>query len=133
MSHALMGWCVYLMASGALGVQKPNLRADFANAAVQYLMLVGNYESADAESASAAQSRIASAFRAMAATVRGDKTSPDNLTAASLKIFTDVHVMNVKTYQLSKDRTELAKDEHCITDWKHALEAGSSNHPSSCR
>ena len=133
MSHALIGWCIYLMASGALGVQKPNLSSDFANAAVQYLMLIGNYESADAESASAAQSRIASAFRAMATTATGDKSSPDNLTEASLKVFADIHVMNVKTYQLSKDRTELAKDERCMTEWKHALEAGSSNHPPSCR
>jgi hypothetical protein len=133
MAHALIGWCIYLMGSGALGVQKPNLSADFANAAVKYLMVVGNYEFADAESASAAQSRIASAFREMAATALGDKTSPDNLTAASLKIFADIHVMNVKTYQLSKDPTELSKDERCITDWKHALQAESSNHPSSCR
>ena len=133
MTHALIAWCIYLMGSGALGIQKPNLSADFANAAFKYLMLVGDYESADTESASAAQSRIASAFREMAATATGDKTSSDNLTAASLKIFADIHVMNVKTYQLSKDRTELAKDERCITDWKHALQAGSSNHPSSCR
>jgi hypothetical protein len=133
MTHALIGWCIYLMGSGALGVQKPNLSADFANVAVKYLMLVGNYEFADAESASTAQSRIASAFREMAATAMGDKTSPDNLMAASLKIFADIHVMNVKTYQLSKDPTELAKDERCITDWKHALQAGSANHPSSCR
>jgi hypothetical protein len=121
------------MGSGALGVQKPNLSADFANAAVKYLMLVGNYEFANAESASSARSRIASAFREMAATATGDKTSPDNLMASSLKIFGDIHVMNVKTYQLSKDRTELAKNERCITDWKQALQAGSSNHPASCR
>jgi len=121
------------MGSGALGIQKPNLSADFANAAVKYLMLVGNYESADVESASTAQARIASGFQDMAATAMGDGTSPDNLMAAALKIFADVHVMNVKTYQLSKDRTELAKDERCMTDWKHALQAGSPNHPASCR
>src|SRR5438477_11606435 len=65
MKHALMGCCIYLMGSGAFGAQKPNLSADFANAAVRYLMLVGNYESAGAESASAAQARIASAFQEM--------------------------------------------------------------------
>ena len=133
MTHALIGCCIYLMGSGALGVQKPNLSADFAHAAVKYLTLVGNYESAGAESASAAQARIASAFQEMAATATGDRTSPDNLMAASLKVFADIHVMNVKTYQLSKDRTELAKDERCMTDWKHALQAGSPNHPASCR
>jgi len=121
------------MGSGALGAEKANLSADFAHAAVTYLMLVGNYESAGAESASVAQARIASGFQEMAATAMGDRTSPDNLMAASLKIFADVHVMNVKTYQMSKDRTELAKDERCITDWKNALQAGSSNHPPSCR
>lgn len=121
------------MGSGALGAQKPNLSADFAYAAGKYLMLLGNYESAGAESASAAQARIACAFQEMAATATGDKGSPDNLMAASLKVFADVHVMNVKTYQVSKDRTELAKDERCITDWKHALQAGSSNHPAPCR
>jgi len=133
MKHALMGCCIYLMGSGAFGAQKPNLSADFANAAVRYLMLVGNYESAGAESASAAQARIASAFQEMSTTATGDKTSPDNLMTASLKVFADVHVMNVKTYQVSKDRTELAKDERCITDWTHALQAGSPNHPASCR
>jgi len=133
MRNAFIGCCLYLMGSGALAVQKANLSADFAHAAVKYLMLVGNYESAAAESASAAQARIASGFQEMAATAMGDRTSPDNLTAASLKIFADVHVMNVKTYQLSKDRTELAKDERCITDWQNALQAGSPNHPASCR
>ena len=55
------------MGSGALAVQKANLSADFAHAAVKYLMLVGNYESAAPESASAAQARIASGFQEMAA------------------------------------------------------------------
>jgi len=68
MRNAFIGCCIYLMGSGALGAEKANLSADFAHAAVTYLMLVGNYESAGAESASLAQARIASGFQEMAAT-----------------------------------------------------------------
>jgi hypothetical protein len=131
---AAFGLCISLLGSSALAAaKKPDLSADFAHAAVKYLMVVGSYESAAAESPSKAQERIGAAYEEMASAASGDKISPENLTVLSLKIFAVTHVMNVKTYQLSGDGTEVTKDDLCITDWKQSLQARSSNQPATCK
>jgi hypothetical protein len=126
--------CVAVWGASALAApQKSDLSVDFSHAAVKYLMVVRNYESAAVESSSKAQGRINSAYEDMSLVATGDKTSPENLTALLLKIFAVTHMMNVKTYQLTGERNYVAKDETCISDWKQALQSQNSNQPETCK
>jgi hypothetical protein len=125
--------CVAAWVSSAFAApQKIDLRPEFSQAAIKYLMVVANYDTAAVSSSSAAQLRIKSAYDEMARIAR-EKTSPENLTALLLKIFADVHVMNLKTYQLTGDRRDVLKDETCISEWKQTLQSRSSNQPETCR
>src|SRR5215831_18751481 len=134
MRRVVLTLCVVMWAASAFTVsQKADLSVNFSHAAVQYLIVIGNYESAVVESSSKAQERINSAYEDMASVATGDKTSPENLTALQLKIFAVTHMMNVKTYQLTRDRNYVAKDETCISDWKQALLSRSSNQPENCQ
>ena len=125
--------CVAAWASSAFAApQKIDLSPEFSQAAIKYLTVVANYDSAAVSSSSTAPARIKSAYDEMARMAR-EKTSPENLTALLLKIFADVHVMNLKTSQLTGDRKDVLKDETCISDWKQTLQSRSSNQPETCR
>ena len=125
--------CIAAWVSSAFAApQKMDLSPDFSRAAIKYLMVLANYDSAAVSSSSTAPARIKSAYDEMARMAR-EKTSPENLTALLLKIFADVHVMNLKTSQLSGDRKDVLKDETCISDWKQTLQSRSSNQPETCR
>jgi len=119
--------------SACAATKEADLGVDFSHAAVKYLMVVENYESAAVDSSSKAQERIDSAHKDMTAAATGDKTSSENVTALFLKIFTAVHIMNVKTYKLTGDRKDVAKDQICISEWKQALQSRSSNQPEICK
>jgi hypothetical protein len=125
--------CVAAWVSSAFAApQKIDLSPEFSQAAIKYLTVVANYDSAAVSSSSTAPARIKSAYDEMTRMAR-EKTSPEKLTALLLKIFADVHVMNLKTSQLSGDRKDVLKDETCISDWKQTLQLRSSNQPETCR
>lgn len=119
--------------SGFAASKEADLGIDFSHAAVKYLMVVENYEPADGDSSSRAQERIDSAYKDMIVAATGDETSSENKTALLLKIFAAAHIMNVKTYQLTRDRKDVAKDQNCISEWKQALQSRSSNQPEPCK
>ena len=134
MNRVVLALCVVMWAASAFAAsQKTDLSVDFSHAAVKYLTVIGNYESAVVESSSKAQEHINSAYADLASVATGDKTSPENLTALLLKIFAVTHMMNVKTYQLTGNRNYVVKDETCISDWKQALLSRSSSQPENCR
>jgi hypothetical protein len=134
MRRVLLALCVVACGSSVFAApQKPELSIDFSQAAMKYLMVVSNYESAAVYSPSKAQDRINAAYASMVWAATGGQTSPDNLTTLLLKIFAITHMMNVKTYKLSGDRREVTKDETCISEWKQALLSRSSDQPETCR
>ena len=120
-------------ASACAATKEADLGVDFSHAAVKYLVVVENYESSAVDSSGNAQGRINSAYKDMTAATTGDKTSSENKTALLLKIFAATHIMNVKTYQLTSDRKEVAKDQICISEWKQALQLRSADQPQACK
>jgi hypothetical protein len=119
--------------SACAATKEADLGIDFSYAAVKYLMVVENYESAAGDSSGKAQERLDSAYKDLTAATTGDKTSSENKTALVLKIFAAAHIMNLKTYQLTGDRKDVAKDQICISEWKQALLSRSSNQPQTCK
>lgn len=134
MRRVLLVLCVAACGSSVFAApQKAELSVDFSQAAVKYLMVVSNYESIAIYSPSKAQDHINAAYADMVWAATGGQASPDNLTTLLLKIFAITHMMNVKTYKLSGDRREVAKDETCISDWKQAILSRRSDQPETCR
>jgi len=134
MRRIVLALCVAMWGTSAgAATKEADLRVDFSRAAFKYLMVVENYESAAVDLSSKTQECIDSAYKDMTAAATGDKSSSENVTALLLKIFAAVHIMNVKTYQLTRDRTDVAKDQICISEWKQALQSRSSNQPETCR
>jgi hypothetical protein len=134
MRRIVLALCVAMWgASACAATKEADLGVDFSHAAVKYLVVVENYESSAVDSSGNAQGRINSAYKDMTAATTGDKTSSENKTALLLKIFAATHIMNVKTYQLTSDGKEVAKDQICISEWKQALQLRSADQPQACK
>jgi hypothetical protein len=134
MRSIVLALCVAMWGTSACAATKEaDLGIDFSHAAVKYLIVVENYESAAGDSSGKAQERVDSAYKDLTAAATGDKTSSENKTALVLKIFAAAHIMNLKTYQLTGDRKDVVKDQICISEWKQALLSRSSNQPQTCK
>jgi hypothetical protein len=134
MRSMVLALCVAMWgASACAATKEADLGVDFSHAGVRYLVVVEVYESPMVDSSSNAQGRIDSAYKDMTSAATRDQTSPENKTALLLKIFAAVHIMNVKTYELTGDRKEVAKDQICISEWKQALQSRSADQPQACK
>lgn len=117
-------------------IPAPTLSSDFSKAAIQYIVVVRNFEVSIVEQGEDyARSRVESAKEGMEAAAVGSIASPDNLAALSLEIAGVNHTALAKLEYLeptAQNADALARDSACLQAWKESLEKRIAAKPTEC-